>query len=301
MPGVNFTRGSARRIADTVRGFEAQAEPNNNPGRTPGGGLGRMTLWEVTAVQTGPGTVTIKRASNIAFDLNDLSEKTDILYDPDKTPSVGDTGLLIRLGNGSLFFFSRDIVARAVELYTVSGVAGVSPDNPDTHYTAAIASKDSVGSDEFHAVMKLTPFAPAVGDVRNFAVFTGLLAEIDMVTNIPGAGAAAVAEISLNMSSLRYDFDIDTVTFNDLTTTGPGVFLNRRISGTRANGNAALGGACDGHDVSPLAGYGFAGSDVFTRDVYGIMFSWSIGDLHETSRAFLSMEIGTDGYLIRWE
>lgn len=306
MPGLTFDRQSVERIGNVVRKVERMPGGEQDLVRRRAGGLGRAGLWEVTAVQTGPETVTIKRVDNIDFDLNDPSEKEDILYDPDKTPSVGDTGLLIRLGGGALLFFSRDIVARAVELFTVSAVAGVSPDNPDTHYAAAIASKDSIGSDEFYAVMKLTPFAPLVGDVRNFSIFTGIFTELTIQTSIPSVGFASVAKVSLDMGGLKEDFDIDTVTWNDLVGKGttPGGFAGRGTRANRSTGNTELGGGIDDLDLPSgvdAGGIGIAGTDVFTRDVYGILLSWSISSLFGASRAFLSMEIGTEGYMIRWE
>ncbi len=108
-PGVNFTRKAAERISNVVKEVENRPFPTNQTQRRRGGGLGRSTLWEVTEVfpAADPPTCTIKRVSNIDFDLNDPSEKTDILYDPNIPVSEGDTGILIRLGEGDLFFFSR--------------------------------------------------------------------------------------------------------------------------------------------------------------------------------------------------
>ena len=103
---VNFTPDAARRISETVHKVESMGHPGKNLQRRRAGGLGRMTLWEVVSVQTGPETCTIRRVQNAAGDLNTESEKTGILYDTDNEPDTGDRGLLVRLGLGVLFFFA---------------------------------------------------------------------------------------------------------------------------------------------------------------------------------------------------
>lgn len=120
-PGVNFTPKAANRISAAVREVESRPYPVNVSQRRRAGGLGRSTLWEVTAVQTTPKTCTIQRVENQDGDLIAPSEKTDILYDPDNEPSVGDRGLLIRLGEGSLFFFKRGADIQQIHRVTWAG------------------------------------------------------------------------------------------------------------------------------------------------------------------------------------
>ncbi len=105
--GVNFTRPAARRISDVVREVEGQPRPEPVLQRHRAGGLGRSTLWEVTAVNPSedPPNCTIRRVENQDGDLITASQKEDILYDLDDPPKVGDRGLLVRFGEGKLVFF----------------------------------------------------------------------------------------------------------------------------------------------------------------------------------------------------
>ena len=109
--GVQFTEDAATRIVRVVRHVEQTgavlSRPPRRPGRTP---LRRPPLWEVTAVDTGAGTCTVRSWEDSGGTLNALSEKTDVVYDPNNEPSTEDVGLLARLGSGDLFFQSGGIV-----------------------------------------------------------------------------------------------------------------------------------------------------------------------------------------------
>jgi len=104
-PGVNFDRATADRIERAVLAVERSPLISSGAQRHRAGGLGRLSLWEVTEVQTTPKTVTLQRVDNSDMDLITIRDREDIAYDPDAAPSVGDRGLVIRLGDGVLFFF----------------------------------------------------------------------------------------------------------------------------------------------------------------------------------------------------
>ncbi len=212
--GVNFTRDGARRISNVVREVENQSRPKNVLDRRRAGGLSRLTLWEVTAVQTGPETVTIKRVDNTDFDLNDPSEKTDILYDPNDAPSVGDRGLLIRLGSGSLYFFRRLGINR---IY-IDKISTVIPASPDSSYldtgTAIIINPTNVTIQI--GIFKFTsplPYIAAITDSED--VFLSLkqttLFGRPLSTTV---SVGKVQELNLVPKLIVQDFDITNLTYN---------------------------------------------------------------------------------------
>ena len=70
-------------------------------------------IVEVTAVDTGAGTCTVKRR----FDndnLIDATERSGVVYDDQ--PSIGDIGIIGRYGDGHLFFFEHGPSAGAFQL-----------------------------------------------------------------------------------------------------------------------------------------------------------------------------------------
>ncbi len=212
MPGVMFDRESAKRIADGTRKIERIPGGEQDLQRRRAGGLGRSTLWEVTAVQTGPGTVTIKRVSNIAFDLNDPSEKIDILYDPDNEPAVGDRGLLIRLGNGNLFFFKRDI---GVEILQTIEYAYVNEDVPGSNFGYPTQAKarqyfPDINNDRW-AIMKFS--SPAVGSYKEiiFAEVLSVGSRIFISSDNQDFNTGEHAD--LHIFTIDQDFDASTITW----------------------------------------------------------------------------------------
>lgn len=217
--GVNFTQKSADRISDVVREVEGRPFPETVSDRRRAGGLGRSTLWEVTAVQTGPGTVTIKRVSNIDFDLNDPSEKEDILYDPDNAPSVGDRGLLIRLGEGPLFFFRRPV---GINRRFIDAIAYVKQSAPDINFGYPTVAKcraetDGVGaSDTWYAIFHFTSPPPLLAD----AVPSGITG-LENVHFPQGDGSfwrstnpSASNRFAMAPFAIRQSFDPSTITYN---------------------------------------------------------------------------------------
>ena len=78
---------------------------------------------EVTAVDTGAGTCTVKRR----FDndqLIDATERSGIVYDTE--PSVGDIGIIGKLGSGAPFFFERAAAATQLQLFAGAGTLRIS-------------------------------------------------------------------------------------------------------------------------------------------------------------------------------
>lgn len=227
--GVNFTPDAARRISNVVREVEGQSRPEPVLQRHRAGGLGRSTLWEVTAVQTGPGTVTIKRVSNIGFDLNDLSEKEDILYDPDNEPSEGDRGLLIRLGEGDLFFFKRE-AGQIVLRYQVSDWAQIhqtAPDVNDNQPALVIVAKNDLTPDEWRGLFKWD------GAPIDLSAYSGITFR-DALTFTPfpffpkvffGSAGPGTFFVAYAISTITADFDPTTVTWN----TAPATTVIRRF------------------------------------------------------------------------
>lgn len=216
MPGVMFDEASAKRIADGTRKIERIPGGEQDLQRRRAGGLGRSTLWEVTAVQTGPGTVTIKRVSNIAFDLNDPSEKTDILYDPNNEPSTGDRGLLIRLGEGNLFFFRREAGTNKIYVDEMSYIDEAVPASTFGYPNDAIISGEQGASKDKIAILKFKerlPDPPSPSSSYRFGVAIGRLK--------PGGRDIKIADISVSWSmrlvvyAITDDFDPSTITYND--------------------------------------------------------------------------------------
>lgn len=207
-PGVNFTRESAQRISDAVKKVESLPTPTNTQ-RHRAGGLGRMTLWEVTAIQTTPKTVTIKRVENQAGGLVDPSEREDILYDPDNEPSIGDRGLLIRLGEGSLFFFRR--AKAGIERIFVTEQSYIDENNPDDtfgHPTTSIMRKLPK---EKYGFLKFSSVIPSVVSQVYSLLSLGNLAENDF-TAVDGS---RFENVDLQVRGILEDFDPSTVTWNN--------------------------------------------------------------------------------------
>jgi len=72
---------------------EALLLPDNSP----------QAVYEVTAVDTGAGTCTVKACYNHTGTLVSTTEQAGIYYDSDNEPSVGDVGLVMRTANNALF------------------------------------------------------------------------------------------------------------------------------------------------------------------------------------------------------
>lgn len=223
-PGVNFTRKSADRIASTVHTVERSAPVGISTQRKRGGGLGRSSLWEVTAVQTTPKTVTLQRVDNPDMDLVTVRDREDIYYDPDAEPVVGDRGLVIRLGDGSLFFFRhRGGNAQRISVSEYSKVDDSVPDTTVDYKDIAAGEvatgsmvTGTVGGAEQRVVLKWPKKLSGIttADVTlcigksTLLVFTGF-----------GSGdtPVGITEISLVMTHILEDFTASTLTWNNLS------------------------------------------------------------------------------------
>lgn len=218
MPGFLLSRKSLRRTGDAVRKIERLPGGEQDLQRRRAGGLGRAGLWQVTAVQTGPGTVTIKRVNNIALDLNDPSEKEDILYDPVDVPAVDDRGLLIRLGEGPLFFFKRAAINRTY-IDKISEVSTVLPDTsfPDTG-TAIVIDSSNVNFQI--GVFKFTSALPSIATLADSEDTLLSLKKTGLFGKLTGATVSAGKKQQLNLVPrlILQDFDITNLTYNIYTT-----------------------------------------------------------------------------------
>lgn len=219
MPGVTFSRKSGQRISAAVRKIEQMPLGQQNLQRRRAGGLGRSTLWEVTAVQTGPGTVTINRVSNIAFDLNDPSEKVDILFDPANEPAVGDRGLLIRLGEGNLFFFRPAV---GVNRIFIDKISTVIPALPDTTFldtgTAIIITP--VANTQI-GIFKFASALPTISGVGSSAIIDDAILSLKKTALYGNTSRTISASkkqfLNIVPKIIQQDFDITNLTYNIYT------------------------------------------------------------------------------------
>lgn len=217
--GVQFTKSSGKRIADTVRSVEGRPFPDNVLQRRRSGGGSRSTLWEIVSVQTGTETCTIKRVENQDGDLVEASEKTDILYDTDNVPAPGDRGLLIRLAEGSLFFFSP---RRALNRINMVSACYVDNQNKDTgglgypkHPILYRHKITDFNVEEWRAVFKFDrrcPPEPSPGDKQQTLHFP--ITVSGMTSYWPQAGDGI--EIIIRIWGIMDDFDPATLTWNQL-------------------------------------------------------------------------------------
>jgi len=246
MGGVNFTEPAAQRISRAVVKSEGIPTPTNTQ-RQRAGGLGRMSLWQVTAVQTGAGTVTIKRVKNqLPGDLIDASIKINIVRDNLKPASVGDRGLLIRQGNGSLFFFNRDVPSFVT---VINEAALVKSDSPDTTFNyndnvGKAIKLDRNGIDHRAVVKFNTPVEvdPQAGNVRNIMSLGLFISDI----TFPAITTTSEdrAEFNLQANFIDQDFDASTITFNKLialtrTTAGMGIHIDAdKVGGSNRRASA---------------------------------------------------------------
>ena len=70
-------------------------------------------LWKVVSVDNG--TCTVKAVYDSSENVIDATARAGIHYDAGNAPSADDLGTILRLGDGSLFFFSRGAAAGVVD------------------------------------------------------------------------------------------------------------------------------------------------------------------------------------------
>ncbi len=258
--GVTFTRKSADRISNVVREVENRPYPINETQRHRGGGLGRSTLWEITEIQNDPEqpdplTCTIRRVTNTDWDLNEPSEKTAILYDPDNEPAVGDRGLLIRLGSGSLFFFKREVALNRVY---VNEYCYVERNNPDTNYGYPTLARQNGNKSLLYvsqrdAVFKFSKQLPSIGDLENATVNLGTNDDGIIWTDWFTSSHKTIL-FKWELHAIREDFDASAITWNilqGLSTSNLGYVSEFRCyvdvsSDSQANGNYSWAGDGNG-------------------------------------------------------
>ncbi len=208
--GVNFTPATADRIEAAVQTVERSAPPGTSTQRQRAGGLGRSTLWEVTEVQTTPKTVTLQRVDNPDMELNTVRDREDIYYDPGAAPSVGDRGLVIRLGDGSLFFFKR---AAGLDNLLMTDYAYVKDDDVNVTF-----GYPNVLEAQYHDVGGSITNQIGIGKFASVAAgdYTSLiLPNAFMVAGATATGGVALPKLFIDVKlwKITEDFDISAVTF----------------------------------------------------------------------------------------
>jgi hypothetical protein len=224
--GVQFTKPAAKRIGDTVRSVEGRPFPPGGLQRRRSGGGSRSTLWEVISVETGTLTCTIQRVENQAGDLVAESEKADVLYDTDEQPAPGDRGLLIRLAEGSLFFFRRGAALERVFIESCAFVKLTDPTNTFGYPNGAEVrympisfglTDQWIGIFKFKSVIPLVDPRPLSGrKIMLFPQFApggvGLNAGAWEIAS--GSGIGSGFDVQVTPVLINQDFDISTVTWN---------------------------------------------------------------------------------------
>lgn len=220
-PGVNFDRASADRIEKAVLAVERSPLIHSTAQRRRAGGLGRMSLWEVTAIQTTPKTVTLQRVGDADMVLMDVRDREDIFYDPDAEPSVGDRGLVIRLGDGSLFFFKRGTAV--VSRVYADEAAELDVQNPDTapaNYPTGLRLRTDISDNtvEWATVWKFASALPgtfSVGSLQEVLMKFSHLAW-GITDNMRFQSGSSTVRVQLQITPIRESFDLSTLTYNQL-------------------------------------------------------------------------------------
>ncbi len=77
-------------------------------------GTGKGNPWKVTAVDTGAGTCTASPLYDVSTTRSNVSV-SGIYYDTNNVPSVDDIGILVRMGDGNILFFSGEAGDKRLE------------------------------------------------------------------------------------------------------------------------------------------------------------------------------------------
>lgn len=211
---VGFTKASARRIADVVRRVERMPEELPGIQRRRAGGRGLDMLWEVTAVQTGPQTCTIKRVEDIGGTLNDPSEQTDVLFDPNNEPPIGDQGLMLSLADGTRFFFRRQAVSANIPIPNLAHVEEVSPDTNFSAGPVYFISHRETGKQILIGRFSQQLSGDASGILFPAShIISTLRRRNGPIENVPGPSVTGVYRVH----EITDDFDIATITYNIYT------------------------------------------------------------------------------------
>ncbi len=232
---VMFTRKSADRIAKVVKQVEGTPVSEPVQQRRRAGGYRMESLWEVTEVQTTEKTVTLKRVQDTDDNLNDRSETLEVAYDPDNVPAVEDRGMIIRLGDGTRFFFKR--AALVQNRVIVNQFAYVDKNNPNSNYGfpvfALFADKypgTGAALSEFRPVYKFASQLPEIEtEDMNKALIS--LSELDgpIIFGRTSSGTPGKRDYRFDVVAIREDFSASSMTWNilqGLTTTTISVVAN---------------------------------------------------------------------------
>ncbi len=244
---VTFTRKSADRIAKVVKRVENMPPAEPIQQRRRAGGYTMQSLFEVTAVQTGAETVTLKRVQDTDDNLNDRSETLDVAYDPNNEPAVGDRGLIIRLGNGTRFFFRR--AAEAVTRYYIAEHAYVKDDDVNTNFgypTNANVFYEVNGA-EWVSIFKFDKQVDI--EPTDFERYQVVFASLYNGIQYHSTGNVAY---SIRLKAIKEDFDASAITW----TTWSGLST---IAVAQITGENMKTGAADGEQWNDIGGVGTGG------------------------------------------
>lgn len=209
---VTFTRKSADRIAKVVKRVENMPSAEPIQQRRRAGGYRMESLWEVTAVDTGDEVVTLKRVQDTDDNLNDPSETEDVAYDLDDVPAVGNRGLIIRLGDGTRFFFRRGIGLNRTHIDEHAWIDEANPTTNNGYPTQAHIRAEHDNSDQRIGIFKFASVLPKTGGETVF-VNLGNVTPFDC--NIGGVFPSSLATFRLDLHAIKEDFDASAITWND--------------------------------------------------------------------------------------
>mgnify|MGYP001241586500 CR=1 FL=1 len=218
----NFTDESATRIAETVRAVENAIKGEEKTQRRRAGGLGRPTLWETTSASTGGDTpqVWVKRVEK--FDsggsvLIDVGGPKLVYHDPSVSVEEGDRGLVIRQGDGALFFYKYGVAPTVVRITDHCYIDESSPNSTFGFPLTATAylgwTYSPLVTAENIAVFKLER---RITEGPPNGLFTRVVLGrvIDSWIQSQGTSSGSSTIVSWDLYKITDDFDPSTITWN---------------------------------------------------------------------------------------
>ncbi len=229
---VTFTRKSADRIAKVVKRVEGMPAAEPIQQRRRAGGYRMLSLFEVISVDSPNVTVDLKRVQDTDDNLNDRSETEDIAYDPDDAPVVGDRGLVVRLGDGTRFFFKRRAALNRVFMQSAAYVKSDLPTQTFGYPDTAVCKRFNTPSTEsWIAIFKFQNVLPLLdplpGSGAKLIVFPQYAPSGESFWESYNPGGGSSYNVLVAPYSIKQDFDISTVTYNSwsaLTKQGMQIF-----------------------------------------------------------------------------
>ena len=216
--GVTFTQKSADRIAKVVKQVEGTPVGEATQQRRRAGGYRMSSLFEVTAVQAGDETVTLKRVQDTDDNLNERSETLEVAYDPDNEPEVGDRGLIIRLGDGTRFFFKRG--ASLARRYATEA-AEIDVQNPDASpvdYPTGLRLDTDISDNTVKWVTAWKFASPLPGTISSAQEILMKFSHLawGITDNMRFQSGSSTVRVQLQITPIRETFDLSTLTYNQL-------------------------------------------------------------------------------------